>query len=178
MQAQTPPEERRSAEPVRPPAAKTPEMTVPMPEREAGEGRADADGQAGARRGARPDADARRARRAPGSAVAETGARGQGFGLSTGGGAGSGSTLDVADFCCPDYIAIDGRAHPQRTGTQSQRRAGRRIVKFTIQRDGTLTDVELERSSGYPTLDLAALRARADDATAAAAARRVSRIRR
>src|SRR5207247_1178964 len=41
-----------------------------------------------------------------GSTVAETGTRGQGFGLSTGGGPGSGSTLDVADFCCPDYLLL------------------------------------------------------------------------
>src|SRR5437762_3492037 len=39
-----------------------------------------------------------------GSAVAETGARGQGFGLTTGGGTGVSGTLDVGDFCCPDYI--------------------------------------------------------------------------
>src|ERR687888_350689 len=41
-----------------------------------------------------------------GSTVAETGTRGQGFGLSSGGGPGSGSTLDVADFCCPDYLML------------------------------------------------------------------------
>ena len=33
------------------------------------------------------------------------------------------------------------------------------IVKFTIQRDGTLTGAEVERSSGYTALDIAALRA-------------------
>src|SRR5205807_761449 len=41
-----------------------------------------------------------------GSALAETGARGLGFGLSTSGGVGSGSTLDVENFCCPDYIQL------------------------------------------------------------------------
>ena len=40
-------------------------------------------------------------RRRAGSAVAETGARGQGFGLSTGGGAGSGSYLDVGQLLLP-----------------------------------------------------------------------------
>src|SRR5258708_14491958 len=44
------------------------------------------------------------AQTAAGSAVAMTGARGEGFGLSTGGGAGTGSRLDVENFCCPDYI--------------------------------------------------------------------------
>jgi len=32
-------------------------------------------------------------------------------------------------------------------------------VKFIIQRDGTITGAEVERSSGYTTLDIAALRA-------------------
>ncbi len=33
------------------------------------------------------------------------------------------------------------------------------IVKFTIQRDGTITGAEVEKSSGYTALDIAALRA-------------------
>jgi TonB family protein len=33
------------------------------------------------------------------------------------------------------------------------------IVKFTIQRDGTLTAIQLEKSSGYVALDLNAQRA-------------------
>ena len=72
-------------------------------------------------------ADARRRSGAEvreGSAVAETGARGKGFGLSTGGAPGSGATLDVADFCCPDYHRPDDRAHPQHLG--STRRFDRR----------------------------------------------------
>ena len=32
-------------------------------------------------------------------------------------------------------------------------------MKFTIQRNGTLTDVQVERSSGYLPLDMAAQRA-------------------
>ncbi len=42
-----------------------------------------------------------------GSAIADTGVRGQGFGLSTGGGrAGTGSSLEISgDFCCPEYLA-------------------------------------------------------------------------
>ena len=96
---------RRSAKPVRPPAAKTPEMTVPLPRGQAGRSRPRRPSEAGARRGARPDADARRAGRRRATPIAETGVRGQGFGLSTGGGPGTGSSLDVGDFCCPDYIA-------------------------------------------------------------------------
>ena len=36
---------------------------------------------------------------------------------------------------------------------------GQAIVRFTIQRDGRLTDAVVERQSGNPALDLAALRA-------------------
>jgi protein TonB len=95
---------------------------------------------------------------APGSAVAETGARGQGFGLSSGGGPGNGSTLDVADFCCPDYIVLMTQ-RIKSAWNQNQGVTGQTIVKFTIQRDGRLTDSTVERGSGYPTLDFAALRA-------------------
>jgi TonB family protein len=37
--------------------------------------------------------------------------------------------------------------------------SGSTLVRFTIQRDGTLTNVDTERSSGYQSLDLNALRA-------------------
>jgi TonB family protein len=93
-----------------------------------------------------------------GSAVAFTGARGQGFGLSSGGGPGSGSRLDVADFCCPDYLtAMIERI--RMNWDQKQDTIGQAVVRFTIQRDGTLTNVALEQSSGSPILDLAAQRA-------------------
>jgi TonB family protein len=36
---------------------------------------------------------------------------------------------------------------------------GLTIVKFTIQRDGTISGAEVEKSSGYTALDIAALRA-------------------
>ncbi len=94
----------------------------------------------------------------PGTAVAETGARGQGFGLSTGGGPGAGSTLDVADFCCPEYVATMVE-RIRSVWVWRQGAAGQTLVKFTIQRDGTTTAYEVERSSGSPVLDLAALRA-------------------
>jgi TonB family protein len=94
----------------------------------------------------------------PGNAVTYTGARGQGFGLSTGGGPGIGSRLDVADFCCPEYIAtmVD---RIRSAWQQNQGSPGIVIVKFIIQRNGRITDAVVENSSGYPTLDLAALRA-------------------
>jgi TonB family protein len=33
------------------------------------------------------------------------------------------------------------------------------VVKYTIQRDGTLTNIQVEKPSGYPTLDFLAVRA-------------------
>ncbi|MFO7694758.1 MAG: energy transducer TonB [Vicinamibacterales bacterium] len=85
--------------------------------------------------------------------------RGMGFGgLSTGGGLGSGSYLDVKNFCCPDYLVtmlqlIQGRWNA------NQQVTGEAVVVFRIQRDGRITDIELERSSGFPALDLTAQRA-------------------
>ena len=94
-----------------------------------------------------------------GSAVAETGARGQGFGLSTGGAPGSGATLDVADFCCPEYIVqmierirSNWDRHAESTAVV--------VVRFTIERDGTITGaVGGEKQRRTTALDFAAQRA-------------------
>jgi TonB family protein len=157
VQVQTPPEQPKPLEAVRPPAAKAPEMTVPLrnvrPSRTT---------PAPTVKQAPQDAKGRTPTRGPetraGSTVAETGTRGQGFGLSTGGGPGSGSTLDVADFCCPDYLLLMIESI-RRSWNQSQANAGQVVVRFTIQRDGSLTDVLVERPTGDPTLNIAAQRA-------------------
>jgi hypothetical protein len=104
VQTQIPPVTAKP-EPLRAPAAKTPEMTVPLPNTKPVKV-APAATVRQAPDDARGRTPTRGAQTAPGSTVADTGIRGQGFGLSTGGGAGSGSSLDVADFCCPEYIAI------------------------------------------------------------------------
>jgi TonB family protein len=93
----------------------------------------------------------------PGSAVAETGGKGQGFGLSTGGG-GTGGYLDVGNFCCPEYLSTMLEL-VQRNWSSKQEVAGETLVKFTIQRDGRMTGIEVEKSSGYAALDLTAQRA-------------------
>ncbi len=138
------------------PAAKTPEMTIPQPAAKpivkpatpVKEGPDNA-------RGRTPT---KGAETAAGSAVAETGVRGQGFGLSTGGGAGSGSRLDVADFCCPDYVLL--MVERIRANWRSQVDAtGETMVYFVIQRDGRITNIATERSSGYGVLDNNATRA-------------------
>jgi TonB family protein len=119
------------------PAAKTPVKTAPP--------------EAASRtptRGAEPQ---------EGSAVAETGARGVGFGLTTGGG-GTGGYLDVGNFCCPEYLTTMLQLI-QRNWTSKQQVAGQTIVKFSIQRDGRITNVEVERPSGFFALDQTAQRA-------------------
>jgi len=150
----TEPAEKREA--LRPPAAKPPEMTLPVktmpkpvkpakPAPEVKQAPEEAKGRTLAR-GKELSA---------GSAVAETGARGQGFGLSSGGGVGSGSYLDVGDFCCPEYIQTMVQ-RIRSAWNQNQGNKGICVVKVTIQRDGRLTDVEVERSTGDPVLDRAA----------------------
>jgi TonB family protein len=158
VQTQAPPEALAKPEPVRPPAAKTPEMTMPLPDAKPVKAtRTPAVKQAPDE--ARGRTPTRGAQTSEGSAIAETGVRGQGFGLSTGGGAGSGSSLDIlGDFCCPEYLATM-IVRIRQAWTQNQGAVGQTLVKFTIQRDGRLTDAEIERPSGTTTLDLAALRA-------------------
>jgi TonB family protein len=157
VQQVKPPDEPKRPEPVRPPAAKVPEMTVPIPNKTPTKAPPppkvnQAPDEA---RGRTPT---RGAETRTGSAIAETGARGQGFGLSTGGGQGSGARLDVGDFCCPDYIVTMVDRIRSNWNPQAETPAVA-IVKFTIQRDGTITDAAVERSSGFTALDLAALRA-------------------
>lgn len=95
----------------------------------------------------------------PGSTPVETGARGTGAGLSTaGGGGGSGVQLDVENFCCPQYIErmleqID------RNWNSNHGTLGSTVMRFTIQRDGTISDVRASRPSGHVALDFAAERA-------------------
>jgi TonB family protein len=145
-------------EAVRPPAAKTPEMTIPKKEAKPSKATPSlAVSQAPDE--ARGKTPTKGAKTSAGNAVAETAVeRGQGFGLSTGGGQGGGSTLDVADFCCPEYIQIMLQ-RIRSIWNQNQNAAGECIIKFTIQRDGMITNHEVERSSGDPILDSAARRA-------------------
>jgi TonB family protein len=78
--------------------------------------------------------------------------------VSTGGGNGVGATVDFGNFCCPDYIQV---LNTKITANWDQHAevAGAAVIKATIQRDGRLTDVALEQSSGYTVLDNNARRA-------------------
>jgi TonB family protein len=154
VQAQTPPNAPKEA--VRPPAAAAPEMTVPAPGAKAAKAASAAVKQAPDE--ARGRTPTRGAQTQAGSAVAVTGARGQGFGLSTGGGPGVAGTLDVGDFCCPEYLTTMV-TRIKASWNANQNINGLTIIKFTIRRDGTLDDISQEQSSGFPIADLAAQRA-------------------
>jgi len=141
--------------PVTPPARKAPEMVMPDPKARA---------KPAAQTPAKTPEDAKGRKPAtgpevrPGSAVAETGGQGVGFGLTTGGGSGPGGHLDVGNFCCPEYLETM-RMLITRNWRSQQRAQGTVQVKFTIQRNGELTEVELEKRSGYFVLDTEAQRA-------------------
>jgi len=158
VQTQAPPVETPKREPVRPPAAVTPEMVIPTNKAPVKPAKTPSPVVKQAPDDARGRTPTKGAQPTPGSGLAPTAARGQGFGLSTGGGPGSGSTLDVADFCCPGYIAtmLD---RIRSSWQQNQGDHGVCIVKFTIRRDGQVVEPSVEKSSGSPILDMAALRA-------------------
>lgn len=92
-----------------------------------------------------------------GTAKVETGAQGMGFGLSSSGG-GVGGALDVQNFCCPEYLR-DLVDRIRARWTQQQQATGVVLMKFTIQRNGTIGDIEYERKSNFPALDLESQRA-------------------
>jgi periplasmic protein TonB len=151
VQVPTPEETKR--DPVRPPAAKAPEMTLPLPGAKPVKPSAASVKAPDDARGRTPT---RGPEERPGTAVVETGARGMGFGLSTGGGPGTGSSLDVTgDFCCPDYVGIMVETI-RRSWNQQAEVAGSVMIKFTIERDGTITQDSLEKTSGHYQLDTAA----------------------
>jgi protein TonB len=159
VQTTAPLPEPKRPEPARPPAVKTPEMTLPV---------------ATPKRAAKPAEPAPTVKSAPeeaqghtpvrgdqeqfGSAIADTGAQGFG-GLSTGGGGTRGVIDDVeGSFCCPEYLGVM-QQRIQANWNSRQEVAGSTLVRFRILRDGSIVDMEIERSSGFYALDYAAQRA-------------------
>jgi TonB family protein len=132
-------------EPVRAPAAKAPEMIEPT---KAAPKKSESKAEAKDPRSRTPTKGEKIEQ---GTAAAQTTARGQGFGLSSGGG-GTGGYLDVANFCCPDYLAtmLD---LINRNWNSKQGARGTTLVKFDIERDGRITNVVIEKPSGVQALD-------------------------
>lgn len=153
IQQTTPVEAKRTIEPVRPPAAHEPEMIQPT--------KATPKKTPPPEENPAKDPTSRTPTRGKeiqkGSTIADTGATGQGFGLSSGGG-GSSGYLDVANFCCPEYLTtmLD---LVNRNWDFKQKTDGSTLVRFVIQRDGRIVDVTVERSSGVAALDYLASRA-------------------
>lgn len=88
---------------------------------------------------------------AQGNTPVDTGARGQGAGLSFGGG-GSGGETDLKDFCCPAYLQ-ELTARIDQNWQKRQPERGTTEIRFSILRDGTITDVEITGRSGSGVLD-------------------------
>jgi TonB family protein len=135
------------------PAPTKPEMTLPDPKLKPRPAPKNAPKEAAAKTlstGAEPQ---------EGTAKAETRVRGQGFGLSSAGGGGTGgATVDVKDFCCPEYIA-EMVLLVKQNWNRNQGRAGVTKMMFTIQSSGTIEGIRLETGSGFPDLDNEAARA-------------------
>jgi TonB family protein len=151
VQARPPVEPVKRA--VAPPAPKTPEMALPT--------RAPRRPRPPQPKAAPPDASARTpaaGEPTEGSTRVDTGARGQGFGLSTSGGGGTGVQVDFANFCCPEYLS-QMIALIQRNWQSTQATTGSVVMKFTITRSGAIENVQVEQPSGFLAHELAAQRA-------------------
>jgi TonB family protein len=94
-----------------------------------------------------------------GAAKYETGGAAVPFGgLTTGGGGVGGATVDVQNFCCPGYLATMVQLI-RGNWNQRQGALGEVTMKFTILRDGTIANPDVEVSSGLFNLDQEARRA-------------------
>jgi outer membrane biosynthesis protein TonB len=83
-----------------------------------------------------------------GTSRADTGAKGQGTGLTFGGGGGTNATMDVAaDFCCMDYARKIVELI-ERDWASAQAMRGETILAFTILRDGSIINVHVDKSAG------------------------------
>lgn len=93
-----------------------------------------------------------------GSAKAETGGAQIPFGgLATGGGGTGGARVEVPNFCCQSYLT--GVVNQiKRNWSQRQAVRGQNTLKFTVLRDGTITNISVDESGGA-LLDIASERA-------------------
>jgi TonB family protein len=146
-------EAKKAIEPVRPPSAKAPEMVLPTktPPRKNPPPKVEAKDPKGAKPTKGKEIE-------KGSSIAETGARGQGFGLSSGGGGTGGVQLEVSNFRCPEYLATMVALIKANWNNQ-QGAAGSTQMRFVIQKDGRIVDISVQRSSGVQALDFFAERA-------------------
>jgi periplasmic protein TonB len=94
-----------------------------------------------------------------GTSAAETGSAGVNQGLTVGGGSGAQAMLP-ANFCCMEWAqGAVALIEKNWNKTPPGGVKGDVIIKFTIHRDGSITDIELERASGSKLLDTNSLSA-------------------
>jgi TonB family protein len=147
--------------PVAPPAPKVPEMVAPEPAAKPAPKtppkRVDkpVDKSAARKPTSGPEVKAGDARVDTGGAPSQFG----GLTRPSGGGVASGSPFtDYADFCCPAYLNQMADLI-KRSWNQNQGASGQVQVKFTIRRDGTIENVQIEKPSNISLLDLESQRA-------------------
>ncbi len=153
-------EETTEAKPMpAPPAAKTPEMAdqapevKPKPPPKPVEKPLEKSSTRKPSTGAQVKSGAARVE-TPNAAMVPFGGLAERSGASSTGGA----RLNVANFCCPEYVETMSQ-RIRSNWDKRQGAAGQTVVKFTIRRDGMLTNVEVETTSGNPLLDLESRRA-------------------
>jgi TonB family protein len=93
-----------------------------------------------------------------GAARAETKGAEVPFGGLASGGGDTGGVRVEGDFCCPEYIELLKQAIYANWNRQAGA-AGEVEVKFTIRRDGMITNVAVNTSSNNPLLDFESRRA-------------------
>lgn len=144
-----------------PPASRTPEMIAPDPPAPKPEPRTRE--RAAPRTNTRKPVTGEEVR--SGAARVETRGSPVPFGgLAQSGGTGLNAQVGLDNFCCPDYLQTMIQSI-RRNWNQDQGVSGRTIVRYTITREGAITDIEVMQSSGNFLLDQESRRAVAKTAT-------------
>ena len=157
VQQAVPPKPDEKPAPIAPPAAKPPEMVEPTKAAPKQAPKPVTPPQTAAEQ-ARAKTPSTGARVSEGQAKADTGVVSDSIGLSTGGGGLTGGQINLGTFCCPAYVA-EMLQIIHRNWRQQQGAKGATIMRFVIDRQGTLSDIAVSRSSGNFMLDQAATRA-------------------
>lgn len=147
------PVQEATPEPVRPqhqaPAEKAPEMAIPERVTKTPPKPAPANVETAERPSRRTPIRGAQVRE--GQARIDTGVTTGADGLSLGS-SGTGGETNLSNFCCPEYIKAMS-ASIRRIWKQQQGVAGVNTVRFTIERDGRVTGVQLMEPSGIFALD-------------------------
>lgn len=148
-------------QPVAPPAPKAPEMVAPEPAAKAAPKtppkpvEKPVDKSSARKPTSGPEVKAGDARADTGGAPIPFGGLTRPSGQGT---ANNAVTTDYADFCCPAYLN-QMQDLIKRNWNANQGASGQVQVKFTIRRDGLVSDVQVEKSSNISMLDLESQRA-------------------